>query len=151
MTDPTHAPTPAPHAPPAAPAPHGAPAGHGAGHGADHAAHHAHQGGLSTIGVFMILMVVTIIEVAWAYLALPKGFKNTMFVVMALYKAVMVALYFMHLRFERRTMWIIAAAPLIFGVILAIGAYPDSEKGTGRFKRGELDPWTTGEPAQQHE
>jgi cytochrome c oxidase subunit 4 len=143
MTDPGHGTT----GLATADAPHGGAAG---GHGA-HEAGTGHHGGLTYYQVFAILFIVTVAEVGLAYLSMPKFAKIVIFVVMALYKAVMVALYFMHLKFEKKTMWIIAAAPLIFGVILAIGTYPDSEKGTGRFQRGELDPWTAAEPTERHE
>jgi len=127
-----------------APAPHGD-AGHGdAGH--DSAGHH---GGLSYFQVFLILLVVTVAEVGVAYMDIGKSLKIVTFVAMALYKAVMVAAYFMHLRFEKPLMWVIAAAPLMLGVIIAIGAYPDSEKGTPPFKEGVLDPWK--DPAPQVE
>ena len=119
-----------------APAPHGDAAHGDAGHGAD-----GHHGGLSYFKVFIILLVVTVAEVGVAYLDIGKGLKIVTFVAMALYKAVMVAAYFMHLRFEKPLMWVIAAAPLMLGVIIAVGAYPDSEKGTQRFKDGVLDPW----------
>jgi len=39
-------------------------------------------------------------------------------VALAIVKAVLVALYFMHLKFERRTMGILFASTLILGVIL---------------------------------
>jgi len=112
--------------------------------------HGGHGASLSYYQVFAILFVVTVLEVGLAYLDLGKLLKISLFVVMALYKAVMVALYFMHLKFEKKTMWVIASAPMIFGVILAIGVYPDSEKGTKSFQRGELGPWRTDE-VNQHE
>lgn len=121
-----------------APAPHGD-AGHGAGH----------HSGLSYFQVFIILLVVTIAEVGVAYMDIGKGLKIVTFVAMALYKAVMVAAYFMHLRFEKPLMWVIASAPLILGVIIAVGAYPDSEKGTQGFKDGLLDPHGMTAPADE--
>jgi cytochrome c oxidase subunit 4 len=138
-----------------APAPHGD-AGHSGGHGdAGHGAaghgNSSHHGGLSYFQVFLILLVVTVAEVAVAYMDISKSIKIVTFVVMALYKAVMVAAYFMHLRFEKPLMWVIAAAPLMLGVIIAIGAYPDSEKGTQRFKDGVLDPWTVQKGEAPHD
>ena len=121
-------------------------AAHGTGHG-------GHKQSLSYEAVFLILFVATVLEVGLAYLPMVKWLKIVLFVLMALYKAVMVALYFMHLKFEKKMMWVIAAAPLMFGVILAIGTYPDSEKGTARFKRGDAQPWaeqTEPPPAGQH-
>jgi cytochrome c oxidase subunit 4 len=131
-----------------APAPHGD-AGHGAGHGdAGHGAA-GHHSGLSYFQVFLILLVVTVAEVGVAYMDIGKGLKIVTFVAMALYKAVLVAAYFMHLRFEKPLMWVIASAPLILGVIIAVGAYPDSEKGTQGFKDGLLDPHGMTAPADE--
>jgi cytochrome c oxidase subunit 4 len=108
-------------------------------HGDAHAEpHHPHP---KYFNIWFILLVVTVLEVIVGTTALPKSIRNPALCIMALYKAVLVALYFMHLKFERRTMWVIASAPLIFGVILAIGTFPDSEKGTTPFKRGDPQPW----------
>lgn len=115
-------------------------AAHG-GHGHDAAPHGGHHAGLSYFAVFMILLIVTVAEVAWAYVTINQGFKIFVFIAMALYKAVMVALYFMHLKHEKRGMWVVASAPLFLGVLITIGSYTDSEKGTTAFKKGELRPW----------
>ena len=111
--------------------------GTNAGHDAGHAGHH---GGLSYFQVFLILLVVTVAEVGISYLDIAKSLKVITFIVMSLYKAVMVAAYFMHLKFEKKLMWVVAAAPLFLGVLIAIGTYPDSEKGTEVFKKGVLRP-----------
>jgi cytochrome c oxidase subunit IV len=132
-----------------APAPHGDGAHGDAGHGAAGHGHDSHHGGLSYFKVFIILLVVTVAEVGVAYMDIGKGLKIVTFVAMALYKAVMVAAYFMHLRFEKPLMWVIAAAPLMLGVIIAVGAYPDSEKGTQPFKDGVLDPHGMRAPADE--
>ena len=44
---------------------------------------------------------------------------------LALTKAAMVAAFYMHLRFEKRTLAIIATVPLILCVFLALMLYPD--------------------------
>ncbi len=94
--------------------------------------------------IWFILLVVTLLEVGVA-VVLPKGFWRTFFLVgMALYKAVIVALFFMHLKFERKAMWIIASAPLIFGAILYCGATPDSDRDSPHFFKREA-------PAEKHE
>ncbi len=126
---------------------HPATAGHADSHGAAlhdpsaHGAEASHHGGLSYVQVFMILLVVTILEVGLAYMDVNKSLKIVTFVAMALYKAIMVAAYFMHLKFEKKGMWLIAAVPLIIGPLIAVGTFPDSEKGLKSFKRGELHPW----------
>jgi cytochrome c oxidase subunit 4 len=46
-------------------------------------------------------------------------------VILALAKAVMVAAFYMHLRFEKSTLAIIAAVPLLLCVFLALALVPD--------------------------
>jgi caa(3)-type oxidase subunit IV len=96
---------------------------------------------MSYFQVFLILLVVTIAEVAVTFVPMPKALLILMLIAMALYKAVMVAYHFMHLKLEKRLMWLVASAPLFLGVLITIGSYPDSEKGTRKFKTGELRPY----------
>lgn len=76
------------------------------------------------------LFVLTIAEVAVAVIPVgpsyPHGAKALLLVVMALTKATLVALYFMHLRFERRTLGLIAMTPLFLCVFLLFMLLPDS-------------------------
>jgi cytochrome c oxidase subunit IV len=71
------------------------------------------------MAVFWWLLGWTIAEIAWALMphhtrfALASGL-----VVCAVIKAVLVALYFMHLKFERKTLGILFASTLILGAIL---------------------------------
>ena len=60
-----------------------------------------------------------IAEIAWA--VLPHHSELVLaggIVALAIVKAVLVAMYFMHLKFERRTMGFLFASTLILGVIL---------------------------------
>ena len=71
------------------------------------------------MAIFWWLLGLTIAEIAWAIiphhseLILASGI-----VALAIVKAVLVALYFMHLKFERKTMGILFASTLILGCIL---------------------------------
>ena len=71
------------------------------------------------MAIFWWLLGLTIAEIAWAIiphhseLVLAGGI-----VALAIVKAVLVALYFMHLKFERRTMGLLFASTLILGTIL---------------------------------
>jgi cytochrome c oxidase subunit IV len=71
------------------------------------------------MAIFWWLLGLTIAEVAWAViphhseLVLASGI-----VALAIVKAVLVALYFMHLKFERKTMGLLFASTLILGMIL---------------------------------
>lgn len=118
-------------------------------HGSSDHGHHGHHGGMSNMKVFMILLVVTIAEVFVAISPIPKSLMVTTLIVMALYKAVMVAYHFMHLKFEKKLMWLVAGAPLLLGVLITIGTFPDSEKGTEKFKKGVLRPYTA-PPEAEH-
>lgn len=71
------------------------------------------------MAVFWWLLAWTIAEIGWALL--PHSTKFVLasgLVVCAVIKAVLVALYFMHLKWERKTLGILFASTLILGAIL---------------------------------
>ena len=73
------------------------------------------------MAVWVWLTVLTVIEVLGArYLPIPKFYMALFLVAFALTKALLVALYYMHLKFERRRLILIAAVPLPLTVLLAI-------------------------------
>ena len=76
------------------------------------------------------LFVMTIAEVGVAKMpvgpAYPYGAKVLLLVGLALTKAALVAMYFMHLRFEKRTLGMIAVTPLFLCVFLLFMLFPDS-------------------------
>ena len=75
--------------------------------------------------IFWILLVLTILEVAIAYTGLPKVLLVSLLVVLAVWKAALVALHFMHLKFERRTLMMIALSPFVLCVFLILMLMPD--------------------------
>jgi caa(3)-type oxidase subunit IV len=75
--------------------------------------------------IFWILLVLTVLEVAIAYMALPKILLVSLLVVLAVWKAALVALHFMHLKFERRTLMMIALSPFVLCVFLILMLMPD--------------------------
>ena len=77
------------------------------------------------IGVFWWLLALTIIEIAVIYLPIARLAIVILLVGMALTKAVLVALYFMHLKFERMTLSVIALTPLILCIFLILMLVPD--------------------------
>ena len=89
-----------------------------------HAESHAHAQ-VNYMGVFWWLLGLTIAEVAVVYSPLPKLIMVVLLVGMAFTKAAMVALYFMHLKFERSTLMLIALTPLILCIFLALMLLPD--------------------------
>ena len=71
--------------------------------------------------VFVVLTVLTVLEVLFAMFAdLPQVWLAVGLILMALWKAYLVALYFMHLRFEPRRLWILAASPIPLAIILVL-------------------------------
>jgi cytochrome c oxidase subunit IV len=72
--------------------------------------------------IWGVLLVMTLAEVGYAFINLPKVWIATGLIVMAIWKAVLVALYYMHLRWEPRRLWVLVAVPipLVFILILAV-------------------------------
>lgn len=72
--------------------------------------------------IWVVLLVMTMAEVGYAFLSLPKVWLAVGLIVMAVWKAILVALYYMHLKWEPRRLWVLVAAPipLVFILILAV-------------------------------
>jgi len=75
--------------------------------------------------IFWILLVLTIIEVGITYLGLPKMLLAALLVTLAVWKASLVAMHFMHLKFEKKTLTIVAIAPFVLCVFLILMLLPD--------------------------
>ncbi len=71
-------------------------------------------------GVWLGLAVLTAIEVGVAFLPWSKQVLILLLVGLAIWKALLVALYFMHLKYEKLRMRIFAIAPLPLTVIIVI-------------------------------
>lgn len=72
--------------------------------------------------IWFLLFVLTIVEVTVAYLSgLPRTLLILVLVGLAIWKATLVAMYYMHLKFERLRLILLAAAPLPLAVILVLG------------------------------
>jgi cytochrome c oxidase subunit 4 len=63
------------------------------------------------MAVFWWLLLLTILEIAVIYMPIVRIAVVVLLVSMAVSKATLVALYFMHLKFEKRTLAIIALSP----------------------------------------
>jgi cytochrome c oxidase subunit 4 len=77
------------------------------------------------IVIFWWLLALTIIEVGVIYMPLAKLVIAILLVGLALSKASLVAMYFMHLKFERATLGLIAVTPLLLCVLLVFALLPD--------------------------
>ena len=70
------------------------------------------------IAIFAGLAVLTMTELIVAFLPWHKRTIVILLIAMAIWKALLVALYYMHLRFEPNRLRILAVAPLPLAVIL---------------------------------
>lgn len=80
-------------------------------------AKHAHP---NYIGIFIFLAVLTAVELGVAFLPWPKTLLILLLVFFAIWKAVLVALYYMHLRYEPTRLRLLAIAPLPLAVVLVV-------------------------------
>ncbi len=72
-------------------------------------------------GVWFLLLVLTVVEVGVAFIShLPRTLLILALVFLAIWKALLVALYYMHLRFERLRVAILAASPIPLAFILVL-------------------------------
>ncbi len=77
------------------------------------------------MAIFWWLAILTVIELVVIFLHIPKLVINILLGALAVSKATLVALYFMHLRFETRTLGYIALTPLLIGTLLVMVLMPD--------------------------
>ncbi len=77
------------------------------------------------IKIFILLSVLTVIEVGLTFLGLPKMLLATLLVIFAVWKATLVAMHFMHLKFEKKTLTVVAIVPFILCVFLILMLLPD--------------------------
>ncbi len=77
------------------------------------------------IGVFWWLLALTVAEIAVIYMPIARLVIAILLVGLALSKASLVGLYFMHLKFERFTLGLIALTPLMLCIFLILMLSPD--------------------------
>jgi caa(3)-type oxidase subunit IV len=75
--------------------------------------------------VFAWLAVLTTLEIAIIYMPIPRLAIGSMLVVLAATKAALVALFYMHLALEKRTLAYIALTPALLCVLLVFALLPD--------------------------
>ena len=70
--------------------------------------------------VWVALAVLTAVEVGITFLSWSKTTLIIVLVGLAVWKAVLVAMYFMHLKYEKRPLRILAVAPIPLAFILVL-------------------------------
>ncbi len=85
----------------------------------------ADHGHPNYMAIFWYLAILTVIEIAVIYTPLAKVTIGVLLCALALGKASLVAMYFMHLRFETRTLGMVAVTPLVIATLLVFLLLPD--------------------------
>src|SRR5262245_7654031 len=97
--------------------------------------------------VIVVLSIFTLIEIVVANAPMQKLVIGILLVGLALTKAIIVAMFFMHLKFEKTTLALIAATPLILCTLLIFALLPDHNP---KDHVSPSAPQTTGQPAPTH-
>jgi cytochrome c oxidase subunit 4 len=73
------------------------------------------------VGIFLVLMVGTALTVFAAFTDFPWQFNTIIALTIASLKATLVVLYFMHVRYSSRLIWVIVASALFWmGILFAL-------------------------------
>jgi cytochrome c oxidase subunit 4 len=97
------------------------------------------------MAIFWYLAILTVVEIAVIYMPLAKFTIGVLLCALALGKASLVAMYFMHLKFETRTLGMVAVTPLLIATLLVFVLLPD---GFAVMKRTVDVKAATTEPAK---
>ena len=77
------------------------------------------------MAIFWLLAILTVVEIAVVFMPFGKFINGVLLCGLAVGKAAMVAMYFMHLKFETRTLGMIAVTPLVIATLLVFVLLPD--------------------------
>jgi cytochrome c oxidase subunit 4 len=75
--------------------------------------------------VLIWLTIVTVIEVGAVFFDMPRSVLIAFLLITAFIKALLVALYFMHLKFEGWLMWTVILSPLVIAPLYLLILFPD--------------------------
>ena len=90
------------------------------------------------MAIFWYLAILTVVEIGVVFLPFGKFTNGVLLCALAVTKAAMVAMYFMHLKFETKTLGWIAVTPLAIATLLVFVLLPDGfavAKKTDESKR----------------
>jgi len=77
------------------------------------------------VTIFMVLLVGTALTVAAAFVDFPWRLNTIVALTIATIKATFVVLYFMHVRYSSRLIWVIVAAALFWMAIMFAFTFSD--------------------------
>ena len=97
----------------------------------------AHREHPNYLAIWVWLAFLMLLSVLASYLPVSAVLVLGIIIGLSLTKAVLVALYYMHLKFERPLLLIIVLAPLALAAVLVMALLPDSAKA-----KREAPAWT---------
>jgi caa(3)-type oxidase subunit IV len=80
----------------------------------------AHVDRKEYVKIFLVLIVLTVLEVGLVYLPIDKTLMVSALILLALTKAACVGLFFMHLKHETKSMKMTVALPFIAPAVYAL-------------------------------
>jgi|SRR6266576_1420555 cytochrome c oxidase subunit 4 len=91
--------------------------------------------------IWIVLLVLTLIEVGLAYRPMPIHFMLTILMGLSIIKAALIVAYFMHLKFERLSLILTIVPMLVICICLFFVFFPDSFRSSDlRYKYKEKPP-----------
>jgi len=89
---------------------------------------HGHGGATTSLflKVWVVLIVFTLVEVYLAYVHLSLGLMLTILMGLSVIKAALIIAYFMHLRYERFSLFLTLVPMGVFCIVLLAVFFPDS-------------------------
>ena len=77
------------------------------------------------LAIYGWLVGLTVFEVSVVMAGWPQGSLVALLVSTALAKALLIALYFMHLKCDRPVVWLLPGIPVVLGVVFIAALFPD--------------------------
>jgi cytochrome c oxidase subunit 4 len=78
------------------------------------------------LNVFLSLLALTVITVLVAHIDISPGWNLVLALFVATIKAVLVLLFFMHLKYEDKITWLYVLFPIVLVAIMIGGVYSDN-------------------------
>ncbi len=89
-----------------------------------HAPEHAHPSPAKYVGIAIFLAIVTALEVALYYIAMPEALMVVLLLILATMKFAMVAAFFMHLKFDSPMLRRVFITGIVLaGVVYAVALF----------------------------
>ena len=94
----------------------------------DHTTEHTHEAGSKTLFLWVWgwLLALTGVELLLAYQSLPLKVMLSLLMTLSIIKAALIISYFMHLRFERRSLVLTLMPAMVFVIAMLFIVFPDS-------------------------